>query len=190
MSSATSTRTTGTATARLSAQSVAIGALAGMAASMVMAAYAMIASATYQNHGFFTPLYHIASLVIAPDEMMTSMMKGMAGDNVYVAFGPAVLGALIHMVTGAMYGVAFVALAAVARLQGPLLAAAGAAWGAVVFAASTWIGLPIAAKLFDAGNPISDMADMVGYGTFFVEHVLFGLTLGVLLAMRRSARNA
>jgi hypothetical protein len=36
------------------------GALIGMAAGVAMAMYAMIASATYQHHGFFTPLFHIS----------------------------------------------------------------------------------------------------------------------------------
>lgn len=68
--------------------------------------YAMVASATYQHHGFFTPLYHIASTFIAPTQLMTSMQHAMMGSTFYFA-GPAVLGAAIHMMTGAMYGVVF-----------------------------------------------------------------------------------
>lgn len=37
------------------------GVIVGVIGSLMMAGYAMIASATYQHKGFFTPLYHIAS---------------------------------------------------------------------------------------------------------------------------------
>ena len=100
-----------------------MGAMVGAVASLAMAMYTMIASATYQGTGFFTPLYHIASVFIEPKTMMTSMQHGMADSTFYIVFGPAVLGAVIHM--------------------------------------------------------------MVGYGTFLVEHVMFGLALGLLYLNRR-----
>ncbi len=43
-----------------------IGAVAGVIASLMMAAYARIAAATYQGSGFFTPRYHIASTFTRP----------------------------------------------------------------------------------------------------------------------------
>ncbi|MGS2810527.1 hypothetical protein [Nocardia sp. MW-W600-9] len=174
MSSSIGTHALGTAAAR--------GAVAGIVASLVMAMYAMIAAATYQHTGFFTPLYHIASTIIAPDAMMASMMAAGSGSTFTFDFGPAVLGAVIHMMVGAMYGAAFAVLALLARLHGIVLIAAALAWGAVVFAVSTWIGLPLAAAVFGGGDPIRDMASMVGYPTFLGEHLLFGATLGLLLA--------
>jgi hypothetical protein len=57
-----------------------------------------------------------------------------------------------------------------------------------VFAVSAWIGLPIAAALFDS-DAIRNMAEMAGWGTFVIEHLLFGLVLGVLDAVAR-ARTA
>jgi len=79
----------------------------------MMAAYAMIAAATYQGSGFFTPLYHIASVVISPADMMSSMKSAtMGGSNFEFFAGAALLGALIHMMVGAMYGVGFGVLAA------------------------------------------------------------------------------
>jgi hypothetical protein len=56
---------------------VGIGALLGVVAALVMGLFAMIASATYHDTGFFTPLHHIASTVIAPDAMMRSLEAGM-----------------------------------------------------------------------------------------------------------------
>ncbi len=167
-----------------------VGGLSGVVASLVMAGYAMIASATYQDHGFFTPLYHIASLFIAPTDLMTSMQHAMGGSTFYFTFGPAVLGALIHMMVGAMYGAAFGALVQLVRLRGWMLVLAGGVWGAAVFVISSFAGLPIAAKLFSSGDQITHMAKLVGYGTFLVEHVLFGLALGLLLAIRPVSRRA
>lgn len=166
-------------------RAAALGALLGAAASLVMAAFAMMAAATYQNSGFFTPLYHIASTFISPSTMMTSMKHAMDGSTFYFAFGPAVLGVIIHMMIGAMYGAIFAIAAALLQRRGPVLITAGAAWGAVVFVISSFIALPIAAALFSSGDQISQMASKVGYGTFLTEHVLFGLALGALLASRR-----
>ncbi|MCP9624130.1 hypothetical protein NMK54_28705 [Nocardia otitidiscaviarum] len=145
----------------------------------------MIAAATYQSTGFFTPLYRIATTFIAPDTMMTSMARAGDGSLFYFSFGPAVLGAVIHMMVGAMYGALFAVIARVAKPHGlAVLTMAGIVWGLIVFAVSAWIGLPLAAAIFSGGDPISDMASMVGYPTFIVEHLLFGGALGMLLAWR------
>lgn len=61
-------------------------------------------------------------------------------------FGPAVLGAVIHMMVGAMYGAMFAVVARMARLHGIALIASTIVWGAVVFALSAWIGLLLAAR--------------------------------------------
>lgn len=202
MSSATSAGSTGAvnrldragASARLGHAAV-VGAVGGMIASLVMAGYAMIASVTYQHHGFFTPLFHIASVFLAPTDLMMSVQNAASGDKFYFVAGPALLGAVIHMMTGAMYGAVFAVMIAAARLRGPVVVAAGAAWGVAVFAASTWVGLPLAANVFSSGDQITNMATMVGYPTFIAEHVLFGLALGLLVvaggrsAMRRTIRH-
>jgi hypothetical protein len=163
------------------------GAVAGIAASMVMAAYAMIASATYQHRGFFTPLDHIASVFIAPTELMTSMQNAMMGHTYTFALGPALLGALVHMMTGAVYGALFAVAASMLRLRGMVLMLGGVAWGAVAFALSSWVLLPVTASVLSSGDQITHMAKMVGYPTFLAEHLLFGLALGMMLAARRSS---
>jgi len=161
------------------------GSAAGVLASLAMAAYAMIASWA-KDTGFFTPLYHIASLLISQDTMMTSMEDGMGGSAFHFDFGPALVGAIIHMITGAGYGAVFAVIVSRFSLGKALLGAAGLVWGALVFALSTWIGLPIAAAVFDSGDQIKNMAEMAGWGTFVIEHLLFGLVLGVLLTFRPS----
>jgi len=121
--------------------------------------------------------------------MMASMKAAMAGDPVTFIFGTAVLGAVIHMMTGAMYGAIFGGFAS--RLDFGLggFAGIGLVYGFVVFLASAFAGLPTAAAIFGAGDPIRNMAAMAGWGTFIVEHLMFGAALGVLIARSR-ARTA
>jgi hypothetical protein len=85
------------------------------------------------------------------------------------------------MMVGAVYGALFGVIAAWARLRGVGLVAAATAWGLVVFAVSTWIALPAAASLFGGGDPIQNMAAMVGYPTFIIEHMMYGAVLGLVL---------
>lgn len=185
MATSTETRSVDDTTTDKVRRAIVRGGVFGVAASLVMAAFAMMAAATYQGVGFFTPLYHIASTFISPSTLMTSMQHAMDGSTFYFAFGPAVLGAFIHMMIGAMYGAMFAVVAVFLRLHGPALVAAGAVWGGVVFVISSFIALPVIAAVLGSGDQITNMASMVGYGTFLVEHVLFGLALGLLLASSR-----
>lgn len=72
---------------------------------MIIAMYAMIA-AWAKGDGFFTPLYHIASLLASQSSMIGSMHAAMGGCDFHFVLGTAVLGARIHRMTGAMYGAA------------------------------------------------------------------------------------
>jgi hypothetical protein len=128
------------------------GVAAGIGASLVMAMYAMIAAWTYQGTGFFTALYHIASVIAAPDTMMQSMEAAMAGTSFTFSLAPALLGAIIHMMVGAVYGAVFGVTAGLLRWRGAILVCAATVRGVVVFVISTWIGSPIAASLFGGGE--------------------------------------
>ena len=154
------------------------GAIYGMVAGLAMAMFAMIASVTYQHHGFFTPLFHISALLGSPDAMMASVSQAMTGHHFWFTAGPAVLGLVIHMVTGAAYGMVFVLIAQ--RLRRSLVIPAGMVYGLAVFVVSSFVGLPVAAKLTGAGPVITNMAKMVGWSTFAVEHLMFGTVLGLL----------
>lgn len=156
-----------------------VGAAAGVIGAIVMAMFAMIAGATYLGSGFFTPMYHIASTFITPKPMMTSMQHAMEGQNFYFTFGPALLGMMVHLMTGLIYGIVFALIARALKLSGVAAAIAGAVYGLVVLAFSSFVGLPIAASLFGGGDPISDMPQMVGWTTFIIEHVMFGAAVGL-----------
>jgi len=177
------TRNTSTASLR---RAVLVGAGAGVIASLVMAMYAMLA-AYAKDTGFFTPLYHIASLVTDDSDMMKSVSADqMNGDAFTFLFGPAILGAMIHMMTGAMYGGVFGLVAARLRLGIAALTGVGMVYGFLVFAISAYIGLPLAAAIFDSGDPIKNMAEMAGWGTFIIEHLIYGVALGLLVALART----
>ena len=60
------------------------------------------------------------------------------------------------------------------------LVPAGALYGLAMFVLSAFVGLPVAAKITGTGSVISDMASMVGWATFALEHVMFGIVLGGL----------
>lgn len=164
---------------------VAIGAALGVIASLAMAMYAMIAALTYQGVGFFTPLYHIASLVISPEHMMMAMQQAEAGNSFAFYAGPALAGAAIHMMTGAMFGAMFGAIIAafpgLANQRASIVVAAGVLWGGVVYMSSAFVLLSLAATIFGSGDQIESMASLVGQGTFLVEHVFFGAALGALV---------
>lgn len=161
-----------------------LGAGAGVVASLVMAMYAMIA-AWIKGDGFFTPLYHIASLWISPSHLMMSMQAGMMHHDFSFYVGPAILGAMIHMMTGAMFGAMFGAAIVAVRLKGAAVIGAGMGYGFLVFLMSAFIALPVAAAIFNSGDQITHMARMAGWWTFAIEHVMFGLALGALVARGR-----
>lgn len=147
------------------------GIVAGMIAGVVMAMYAMLASATYLHQGFFTPLYGTASPLIGSSAMTTSMAKG-----VYFALGPAVLGLVIHMMWSAGYGVVFGLLARAFRLAGSATLVGGLGYGVLVLLLMSFVVLPIVGAGAVPGT--------IGAPSFTMEHLLFGLALGVWPLLR------
>ena len=160
-------------------RSLGTGLLWGVVAAVAMAMYAMVAAATYQGTGFFTPMYHIASTFIDPKPMMTSMERAAQDHLFYFDLGPAFLGMMLHLATGAAYGVVFALIARALRLGRLGGVLAGAVYGIVVLLFSSFVGLPIAASLFGGGKPISEMPTMVGWSTFTIEHLIFGVVVGI-----------
>lgn len=157
-----------------------LGILAGVLGAVAMGIYAMMAHLTYKGAGFFTPLYHIAATFTDPRPMEVSMQEAMAGRNYYFDGGPAMLGLAIHMMTGAAWGALFGLLAA--RLSRLAAVGAGVIYGAAVLVVMSFLVLPLAADLFGGGTPIADMAKMSGWGTFTIEHLIFGLVTGIVVA--------
>ena len=156
-----------------------LGVVAGMVAAAAMAMYAMGAAATYQGTGFFTPLYHIAASLIGDEPMKTSMEHATRGQDFHFALGSAVVGMGLHLATGAGWGALFGLVAGAARLRGITELLAGVVYGLAIMVVMGFLVLPVVADVLGGGKPIEDMPAMVGWGTFAVEHALFGLVLGL-----------
>jgi hypothetical protein len=163
------------------------GALVGIGAALVMAMFAMIASATYHDTGFFTPLHHIAAAVGSPDAMMRSMEAGMAGDTFALSPGTALLGLALHLVTGAFWGAVFGLIVSTGWLHGVTGLVGGVVYGLLVLVVMAFVALPVIASVFGGGEPISDMPRLAGWGTFTIEHAIYGAVLGLWALMRSKA---
>lgn len=161
-----------------------VGVVGGALGAIAMAMYAMVISMLVKEVGFFTPLYHIASAVIEPKAMMTSMEAAGAGDSTHFALVPAMVGLIVHMIVGMAAGAVFGALIGWLRPSRGVTVAAGVAYGLLVMVGNALIALPIVAQLFGGGEAIADMPAKAGWGTFTVEHVLFGLVLGLVVAAK------
>lgn len=164
-------------------RSVAIGIVAGMIAAAFMGMFAMVADAV-RDAGFWTPMYHVYSLVDSK-AMMTSMEQAKGGDLFYFALGPPLGGVAIHTMTGAAFGGFFGLIARALRMSGGAGLVTGIVYGLAVFAfSSSWVGLPVAAELFNAGKPISDMPEVATWGKFVGEHLVFGFAIGLWPLLR------
>lgn len=109
------------------------------------------------------------------------MANAADGDSTYFTTGPALVGLVVHMMIGAT-------AAGFVRPARPLTILAGVVFGLLVMVGNALVVLPVVANLFGGGEAISDMPTMVGWGTFTVEHVLFGLVLGAIVAARPARR--
>ncbi|MDP8956439.1 MAG: hypothetical protein M3N24_05715 [Actinomycetota bacterium] len=159
-------------------RSVLIGAIVGAGGGVAMAMFAMIAGATYQGTGFFTPMYHIAVPLIGGEPMMTSASKAAAGSQFHLEVGPAMLGFAAHMMTAVAFGAVFGLLVHVVRPRGVSALALGAIFGVAVMVFMSFAGLPVVASVLGGGDAVRNMPKMVGWATFTGEHILYGIVLG------------
>jgi hypothetical protein len=140
--------------------------LAGMIAGAIMIVYAMFASLTILDQGICTPLYSIASPLIGKRPMMMSMQQ-----HLYFNLGPVGLGVVIHLLWAALYGIIFGLLVRDFQLRGAKAVISGLLYSVLVMLFMSFVVLPIVG--------VSGMPTMVGWPSFTVEHLLFGLMLGL-----------
>ena len=145
-----------------------LGALVGMIGGVLMALFTMLATATYLQIGFFTPLYSIAAPLIGRQTLLTSMTN----DVFYFAPGPALLGLLVHLLWSAFWGMIFGLIARGLHLIEGVAIISGLVYGLLVMLVMSFIVVPI------VGAP--DLLRLVGSLSFIVAHALFyGLPLGL-----------
>jgi len=173
-------------TARLAGVERAIetGMMAGMAAAVPMGIFAMIASATWQHAGFYTPMYRIAS-VLDPLPLEASLEEAAAGSpSFYFYPQPMFAGFAVHLAIGGFFGVLFVVLVRALRVRGPVALAAGVLYGLAVAALMGLVLLPLAADQLGGGRQIAEAASIVGWPTFAAWHLVYGLGLGTWILLR------
>lgn len=149
------------------------GAVAGIVGGLAMMMFAMMYSLAV-GKGFFTPGYHIASFVVGPQAMMNAMESAF-----YLAPGAFLLGAAIHMMTGALYGVIFALIAWRLRLHGAGAVVVGMLYGLAIVVLMSLVVLPLFPQ-----EEMQNMAAMFGWVPFTVEHAMYGLVLGAWVAWR------
>jgi len=163
------------------------GILAGMVAAVPMGIFSMIAAATYQHRGFFTPMYHIASL-LGDDTAARSLQEAASGDVFFFVPEPAIFGVAMHLVVGGFFGAIFavVARAVVARVlpsrvvaSRASIIAVGVAYALLVMLLMSLVLVPAADAVLSGEERVSSFASVAGWGTFTIQHVIYGLVLGL-----------
>lgn len=158
------------------------GILAGMVAAVPMGIFSMIAAATYQHRGFFTPMYHIASL-LGDDTAARSLQEVASGDVFFFVPEPTIFGVAMHLVVGGFFGAIFsvVARAVVARVvpSRASIIAVGVAYALLVMLLMSLVLVPAADAALSGEERVSSFASVAGWGTFTIQHVIYGLVLGL-----------
>jgi hypothetical protein len=145
-----------------------LGALVGVIGGVLMALFTMLATATYLQMGFFTPLYAIAAPLIGRHTLLTSLTNGAFS----FAPGAALLGLLIHLLWAAFWGTIFGLIARGLHLTEGAAIIGGLVYGLLVMLIMLFIVVPL------VGAP--DLPRLVGSLSFIIAHALFyGLPLGL-----------
>ena len=155
--------------------------MAGMAAALVMALFAMVVAAT-RGLGLYTPLYQVTA-VVEPGPLQVSLNEAAQGWRFYFEVGPAAAGLAVHLGIGAGFGALFALLVRALALRGLVAVAAGVAYGLVVLGFMSQVALPWASGETAGGEVVANAPELLGWPVFTVEHVLYGLTLGLLLGI-------
>jgi hypothetical protein len=161
---------------------------ASLLAGIAMAGLLMLV-ATLLRKGFFTPLYLIAAPFTGADEVTASLAAAEAGDPLHYAPGTVTLGGLVHLTCSLLVGAVFPSLVTRFRVAGPGVVAAGVLYALAVMLVMSFAVLPLAAEVLAGGTVVADMAARLGWASWIVAHVVFGLVLGTL-SVPRSGRVA
>jgi len=159
------------------------GVCAGLVGSAAMGLFAMVASATYQGRGFFTPMYH-AAFTLDPQTMVSSLAQAAAGERFYFVRESFLLGMITYVFVGGALGALFGVVARLLHLHGFRALPAGVVYGLAVMGFMTVLVLPWVGSMSGAGRPITHMGDEVGWPTFVSYFAVFGLVLGAWLYVR------
>ena len=150
--------------------------MTGMAAAAAAALFSMIAAAA--DLGVYGRLY-LVTAIVEPGPLEVSMAQAEGGTRTFLEVGGAAAGLAVHLAIGAGFGTVFALLARGLHLRGPAALAAGAVYGLAVMALMGLLVLPVAAGETAGGQLIADAPRLLGWPVFVVEHLLYGLVLGL-----------
>jgi hypothetical protein len=148
-----------------------------------MGLFMALASATWGDAGFFSPFYRIAG-VLDPAAYDISLQEAATGSPFWFEPQTALPGACVHLALAGLFGMLFVLLSREGRGAGPAaLLAAGAAWGLVVALLMVPV-LGLVGRHVGGGALISGVPSQLGWPTYVAMHLVYGLALGAVVALR------
>lgn len=148
------------------------GAIAGLAAGMVFAMWAMVVGALTPGSNLFA----------APQGIAQSIGIGAQGHAVQAI--PLLVGLMGHMMNSIIFGLIFFFIASRLGLRGMTSVLAGMAFGVMVYAGMYWVVL----RGLLSGSSGSFLSANPEW-SWLVGHLMFGVVLGALLAYGPLARR-
>jgi hypothetical protein len=142
-----------------------------------------VASATWGHAGFFTPFYRIAA-VLDPAAYDISLEQAATGSRFWLEPQTALPGACVHLGLAAFFGMLFALLWRGDRRASPAATVlAGAVWGLVVAVVMVPV-LRFCGQAIGGGGLIADAPALIGWPTYVAMHLVYGLSLGAIVALR------
>jgi hypothetical protein len=165
------------------------GILNGLAAGVPMGLFMMVASIAWGHGGAFTPFYRIAA-VLDRAAFDISVQEAATGSRFWLEPQSALPGACVHLALAGLFGVLFVLLAHEGRGARPIaLVLAGVAWGLVVAILMVPV-LRLVGRSVGGGALVADLPAQLGWPTYLGMHLVYGLALGGVVALRASRWRA
>jgi hypothetical protein len=142
-----------------------------------------VASVAWGQAGFFTPFYRIAA-VLDPAAYDISLEQAASGSKFWFEPQTALPGACVHLGLAAFFGLLFGLLWRGDRRAGPgATVLAGIAWGLVVAVVMVPV-LRFCGQTVGGGGLIADAPALMGWPTYVAMHLVYGLSLGGIVALR------
>jgi hypothetical protein len=163
-------------------QTVESGIIAGILAGLPMAVSALIASAL-RGEGAFTAMYRVAALVDS-SALKESIAFASVGRDIYYVQEPFFFGLIMRLAVAGFFGLVFGLGARAFGLVRAFAVPAGIIYGLAIMPFMGFVVLPVAADAFGVGGAISSMATSVGWGSWAIEHAVYGLGLGLWPLLR------
>ena len=151
-----------------------------------MGLFMMVASATWGHAGVFTPFYRIAA-VLDRAAFDISLQEAATGSRFWFEPQTALPGACVHLGLAGFFGMLFALLARARPGRRGALVVAGAAWGLVVAVVMVPV-LRLVGRGVGGGDLVAELPARLGWPTYLAMHLVYGLALGAVAAVRATRR--